>query len=62
MAKFVIDSEEVFEVVDAARLMNMSAATLWRRIKEKKVVPLQLSGRVFITQSEIDRYNAEIKK
>ena len=59
MAKFVVDSEEVFEIEEAAPLMKISVPTLWRRIKDNTVVPLKLSGRTLITKSEIDRYNQD---
>lgn len=55
MTKIVFDTAEVYDTKEAARLLKVGYATLYRWIKEKKIIPLRIGGRTFIPKSEIER-------
>jgi len=55
MVKLVVDTAEIYDTNEAARLLKVGYATLYRWIKEGKLIPIRLSGRTFIPKSEIDR-------
>jgi len=55
MPKIVIDADELYETEEAARLMGIGYATLYRWIKKGKVIPVKVSGRTLIPKFEIDR-------
>jgi len=62
MPKMVIDTDEVYELEEAARLLDIGIATLFRWMKKGKIVPLKLSNRTFIPKSEIERLNLKKNK
>jgi len=55
MAKILVDTDELYDATEAARLLGIGYVTLYRRIKKGTLIPIKLSGRTFITKSEIDR-------
>lgn len=55
MPKIVIDASELYGTEEAARLMGIGYATLYRWIKKGKVIAFKVSGRTLIPKSEIDR-------
>jgi len=55
MAKLVVDTEELYPPEQAAELIGIGIATLWRWVKKGDLVPLRLSGRTFIPKSEVER-------
>ena len=58
MKQLIFDTAEVYTTGDAAKLIGVHFTTLYRWIKEGKVIPLKLSNRTVITQSEVDRIKA----
>ena len=59
MTKLLVDTEELYPPEQAAKLIGIGIATLWRWVKKDKLVPLRLSGRIFIPKSEIERLKKE---
>lgn len=55
MAKVVVDTTELEDTNEAARLLGIGYATLYRWIKEGKLIPLRVGGRTLIPKSEIER-------
>lgn len=45
----------VYELNEAATALGIGIATLYRRMKDKTIIPIRLSGRTFIPKSEIER-------
>lgn len=58
MTKLVVDTTEVFETNEAARLLGIGYATLYRWIRNGQIIPLRIAGRTFIPKSEIERLRA----
>ena len=57
MPKITIDTNEVCEPAEAARLIGIGYATLYRWIKAGKLIPIRIAGRTLIPVSEIERLN-----
>ena len=55
MPKITIDTNEVCEPAEAARLIGIGYATLYRWIKAGKLIPIRIAGRTLIPVSEIER-------
>ena len=55
MTKIVIDTDEVYELKEAADLLQIGIATLFRWMRNDKIVPLRIIGRTFIPKSEVER-------
>lgn len=55
MPKIVVDTDEIYELKEAAELLQVGIATLFRWMRNGKIVPLRLSNRTFIPKSEIER-------
>ena len=55
MVKIVFEESEVYTVDEAAKLLGLGVATVWRRIKGKELIALRISGRTFVPKSEIER-------
>ena len=58
----IVELEGVHDVDEAAELIGIGVATLWRWIKAGKVAPVKVSGRTLIPTSEVDRLNDALKK
>ncbi|GAI75046.1 unnamed protein product [marine sediment metagenome] len=59
MTKLIVDTEEIYETNEAARLLGIGYATLYRWIKDGKLIPLRIGGRTFIPKSEVERLKNE---
>lgn len=55
MPKITIDTSEVYETAEAAQLIGIGYATLYRWIKKGKLHPIRIAGRTLIPESEIER-------
>ena len=59
MVKIIVDTGEVYDVLEAARLLGVGYATVYRWIKAGKIVPVKLAGRTLIPKTEVDRLKGE---
>ena len=59
MPKIVVDTAELYDTNEAARLLKIGYATLYRWIKDGKLVPLRIGGRTLIPKSEVERLKNE---
>ena len=59
MPKLVVDTAELYDTNEAARLLGIGYATLYRWIKDDKLTPLRVGGRTLIPKSEVERLNNE---
>lgn len=55
MPKIAVDTGEVYGAMEAAQLIGIGYATLYRWIKNGKVIAIRLAGRTLIPKSEVDR-------
>jgi len=57
MTKIKLDTDipDVYSTTEAAKLLGMGYATLYRRIKAGEVQVIKIAGRTLITKSEIKR-------
>jgi len=53
--KVIIDTTQVYDTKEAAKLLHISYMTLYRWIKDGKIIPLKLNHRTLIPKSEINR-------
>jgi len=54
-----VEIADLFDCDEAAKLLGWGVATLWRRIKDGKIIPVRIAGRTLIPQSEIDRLKTD---
>ena len=54
-----ITIDNVYETTEAARLLGIGYATLYRWIKAGKLTPIRIAGRTLIPKSEIARIKNE---
>ena len=61
MAKVTVtvDVKDVYDVDEAAKLLGKGVATIWRWIRDSKILVVRLGGRTLIPQSEIERLKEE---
>jgi excisionase family DNA binding protein len=59
MPKVLVDTGEVYGTQEAADLLGMGYATIYRWIKAKKIIPLRIVGRTLIPKSEVERLKKE---
>lgn len=50
-----VEIEDLFDCDEAARLLGCGVATVWRRIKENKIIAVRIAGRTLIPKSEVER-------
>lgn len=62
MVKFVIESDDLFDVTEAAKLLKIGYATVYRWIASGKVIPVRMDNRTLIPRSEIERLKREIEQ
>ena len=62
MAKLVVDTAELYDTKEAAGILEIGYATLYRWIKDGKLIPLRIGGRTLIPKSEIERLQKELTK
>ncbi|MBU0778403.1 helix-turn-helix domain-containing protein [Patescibacteria group bacterium] len=55
MPKFVVDTDELYELNEAATALGIGIATLFRWLKKGTIIPYRVSGRTFILKSEVER-------
>lgn len=59
MTKITVDTGEVYDAAEAARLIGIGYATLYRWIKSGKLIAVKLAGRTLIPKSEVERLKNE---
>ena len=59
MVKFVIESSDLFDVVEAAKLLKVGYATIYRWIASGKIIPVRMDNRTLISRSEVERLRNE---
>ena len=59
MAKIIVDTAEIYDTIEASRLLGIGYATLYRWIKDSKLIAIKMGGRTLIPKSEIDRITKE---
>ena len=55
MTKLVIDTDELYELREAATFLEIGIATLYRWLKQGKIIPLRIGRRTFIPKVEVER-------
>jgi len=55
MAEVIVDIPELHSPPEAAQLLGIGYATVFRWIKSGKIIPIRIGGRTLIPQSEIER-------
>ncbi len=55
MVKFIIESNDLFDVPEAAQLLKIGYATVYRWIASGKIIPVRMDNRTLIPRSEIER-------
>lgn len=55
MPKILVDVDELYETEEAAQLIGIGYATLYRWIKKGKLIPVRVMGRTLIPKFEIER-------
>ena len=50
-----ITIDNVYETTEAAQLIGIGYATLYRWIRAGKLTPIRIAGRTLIPKSEVDR-------
>jgi len=53
--KVTLELENLVPPVEAARLLGIHRQTLWRWVREGKILSLKAGGKTLIPQSEIER-------
>jgi excisionase family DNA binding protein len=59
MPKVLVDTGEVYSAQEAADLLGIGYATIYRWIKANKIIPLKIVGRTLIPKSEVERLQKE---
>ena len=59
MTKVVVDMDEVYDVDEAATLLGKGVATIWRRIRDRKITVVRIGGRTLIPKTEVERIKNE---
>lgn len=59
MTKLIVDTSEVYGTNEAAGLLGIGYATLYRWVKDGKLIPLRIGGRTFIPKSEVERLKSK---
>lgn len=62
MAKIVIDMPDLYDATEAAQLLGIGYATIYRWIKAGKLIPVRVDRRTLIPKSEIERLKNEAAK
>jgi excisionase family DNA binding protein len=55
MPKIAVDTGEVYDAHEAAKLIGIGYATVYRWLKSGKLIAIKLAGRTLIPKSEVDR-------
>ena len=59
MVKFVIESPDLYDADEAAKILGIGYATVWRWIRAGKLIPVKMGGRTLIPKSEVERLNKQ---
>ena len=59
MVKIVIDMPDLHDANEAAQMLGIGYATIYRWIKSGKLVPVRVDRRTLIPKSEIERLKNE---
>lgn len=59
MPKIAVDTGEVYAATEAARLIGIGYATLYRWVKSGKLIVIKLAGRTLIPKTEVERIKTE---
>lgn len=61
MAKITatVEIEDLYDVDEAADLLGRGVATIWRRIRDNKIIVVRIAGRTLVPKSEIERLKKE---
>ena len=51
----VIDVKDLYDVQEAAKKLKCGVATVWRRVKEKKLNTIKIGRGTYFLKSEIDK-------
>jgi len=54
-----VEIEDLYDVDEAANLLSNGVATIWRRIRDNKIIVVRIAGRTLIPKSEIERLKKE---
>jgi len=54
-----VEIEDLYDVDEAANLLSKGVATIWRRIRDNKIIVVRIVGRTLIPKSEIERLKKE---
>jgi len=56
MTKLLVDTNDLYETKEAAELLHISYMTLYRWIKDSKIIPIKINHRTLIPKSEVERF------
>lgn len=62
MSKFLLDTDELFNPPEAAKMIGIGYATLYRWIKKELIFPVRIAGQTLIPKSEIDRVKTNLEQ
>lgn len=57
-----VEIADLFDCEGAAKLLGWGVATVWRRIKDNKIIAVRIAGRTLIPKSEIERLKIQDAK
>jgi excisionase family DNA binding protein len=52
--------EDAYGPEEAARLLGKGIATIWRWLRDDKIIAIRIGGRILIPKKEIERLQKEI--
>jgi len=59
MVKIIIDMPDLYDTNEAAQMLGVGYATIYRWIKAAKLIPVRVDRRTLIPKSEIERLKNE---
>lgn len=58
--KVDVPVDDAYEPEEAARLLGKGIATIWRWLRDDKIIAIRIGGRILIPKKEIERLQKEI--
>ena len=55
----VIELTDLLSLTDARKSLNIGRMTLWRWVRDGRIVYIKVGGRTMIPRSEVERLNRE---
>jgi len=55
MVKFVIESADLYDILEAGKALGIGYATVYRWIASGKIIPVRMDNRTLVPRSEIER-------